>query len=111
MNNLFPELSQALSPDGVIPITDFGVIVKSRYELDIYYNIGDQEISAIVDIDIEYWPYEPMGRDYPGCPASVQVIDIFGLSVAEHHAFDEWSLDNDLEAAILEAIKKEKEMM
>ena len=102
---LFTDTSLALAHDGVLPITDFGITIKSRYEAEIYYTVGGQDASAIVDIKVAISPREAGNNESPGFHASAEIIDIFGLSVAEKHAYDKWSIDNGIEEELLHAIE------
>ncbi len=108
MNNLFNSLSQDLAPEGALQITDFGVRIISRTEAEIYYDIEGQATSSIVDINVEYEPAEAATYDCPAIPARAEIIDVFGLSVQERHAYDKFMADNDLEEELLYCIEGDK---
>ena len=101
MSSLFHELTQALSPEGVIPITDFRIIIKSRYEAAIFYDIGGETLSYDVDIKVEHTPGEPECGNNPGVPARAEIVEVIGLSIAERHEYDKWMAENDIEPELL----------
>ena len=101
MSKLFAKLSQALSPDGVIPITDFRITIKSRYEAIIVYDIGGETLSYDVDIKVGYTPAEQGLGTYPGCEARAEITEVIGLSIAERHEYDKFMAENDIEPELL----------
>ena len=108
MRNLFIDTSLALAPDGVLPITDFGIRIISRFEAEIYCTVGGKDISSIVDIDVDYSPEETGTSEYPGGPASAEIINIFGLNIAERHSYDEYMTLHNTEDELLKVIERDR---
>jgi hypothetical protein len=71
----------------------------SSHTIKIAADIGEDLIEVTVGFD--YQPYEPMTRDYPGCPAQVSVFEVMDGKVDITSMLTDAEMSN-LEQSILE---------
>ena len=93
------------TPTAAPMIEDFNLIVHSTSQIKIQYTDNGKDFEHILDADINYEPSEPMTRDYPGWAATAELETVFGLTVAERHAFDKWMFENDIEQDLINAFE------
>lgn len=92
---------------GVEPIENFHASIESSSKLYIYYCIGEEETEKALDIDVDSTKGYAATRDEPGCPDEAEITKVYGLSIQEDHAFNEWLKSNDLETDLLTALAED----
>ena len=85
-------------------IENFHASIEGADKLYIYYCIGENEVEKVLDIEVDSCDGYPATRHEPECPPEAEITKVFGMSIQEEHAFDKWSLENDLEPELLEAL-------
>jgi len=87
------------------PIEDFVVRIKSTTEAKLIYSVEGEDIEVIVDMEAEYDEGEEMSFERQGMPKRAEIINVFGLSIAEQHEYDKWMLENDIEPELIKVFE------
>ena len=81
----------------VLPIENFSITIKSTTEAEINYTVGDDVRSNIVELDVHFIDGEEESIDSPGAQATAEILDVFGMDIAESHEWTKYLHEHGIE--------------